>query len=468
MTSNDEIIMGIQFSSYEEKDGLLYFSGAALEEGVWTDANGNIAFYPREVIRAAAKAFEGVDILCEHKLGTVGTILSTAETELGFMVTKGVLRHPASIEAVKSGEKRGLSIGALVRLDVVRRVATEIFSPKEISLVRNPACRTCMLDKDFKEGETSMSENIIENPEVDCEQYSDDAEKYDACQKFVAAIESFRKAQEEWNSLFEKGETEMSTKENIEVTEEPEVTEIAASSEVAEVEVEVEIEASTEEVVEETVEEVEAASEEIVEDVEVEASTEEVTEEVEEVEASTEEVEVEETEVEASTEEVVEEVAEEVEVEASAETVEEVEVEASSHDDAIAELKGLIDDANAKIEALQVEKAALSAEVSVLKAENETMINAEHDRLLGVAMSADPNADQEFLADMGIAQLGAYIETVERLKTPTVGAKRKSVKKESTVELSAPEVDMTLSETKKELTGRDATKAFIDFMSKSQ
>jgi hypothetical protein len=466
MTSNDEILMGIQFASYEEEDGLLYFSGAALEEGVWTDAHGNTAFYPREVIKAAAKSFEGVKVLCEHKLGSVGTILGTAETELGFMVTRGVLRHPASIEAVKSGEKRGLSISALVRLDPIRRVATEIFAPEEISLVRNPACRTCMLDKEItndpdEPAEASMSENTIESPELDCEQYTDDAEKYDACQKFTAAVEAFRKAQEEWNSLFEKGETEMSTKENIEVTDEPEIVEVAAS-EVTKVE------ASAEEVVEETVE-VEAAAEEVIEEVE---ASEEVTDEAEvEVEASAETEVTEEVEALAEsveTEEVeVEEV--EVEVEASTEEIEEtVEIEASSDVDPTAELKALIDQANADIEALKLEKASLSAELSVLKADNEAMTTAEHDRLLGVAMSADPNADETWLATMGNAELEMYIETVERVSAPAVGAKRKSVKKESTVELSAPEVADAPKVVAKELTGIDATEAMISFMSKSQ
>jgi hypothetical protein len=306
-----------------------------------------------------------------------------------------------------------------------------------------------------------MSENTIESPELDCEQYTDDAEKYDACQKFTAAVEAFRKAQEEWNSLFEKGETEMSTKENIEVTDEPEIVEVAAS-EVTKVE------ASAEEVVEETVE-VEAAAEEVIEEVE---ASEEVTDEAEvEVEASAETEVTEEVEALAEsveTEEVeVEEV--EVEVEASTEEIEEtVEIEASSDVDPTAELKALIDQANADIEALKLEKASLSAELSVLKADNEAMTTAEHDRLLGVAMSADPNADETWLATMGNAELEMYIETVERVSAPAVGAKRKSVKKESTVELSAPEVADAPKVVAKELTGIDATEAMISFMSKSQ
>ncbi|MDD3039561.1 hypothetical protein [Bacteroides sp.] len=380
--TNSEVIMGISFS--EDMDqfddaGNLVFSGPALEAGVWTDAHGNTAYYPQEIIKASAPLFVGVDILCEHQGIPIGKILEVEPTDVGFKVTKGIITSKRMAARVLEKKLRGLSIHANVRVDPVRKIVLEIFGAQEISLVKNPACKVCLLDSyKMQDGDETVVET--ENkayesyPEPDCEQFKDSPEIYEACKKFAKAVEVFRKAQEEWHGMFTK-------KEYGDMKE-------SAMSEPEETPIEVE------------------ASAEV--DTETEVETEPEIE----------------TEVEASAE---------AEVEVETETETEIEASAEPEVDALKELTD-------KLEAAQIELAGYRAEISVLTSRVNAYATAERQRLEEAVMSADPNADKEFIATLGAAGLEKYLETVTRMSKPTVGASKKSTRKEeaTTVSLSAP------------------------------
>lgn len=145
---------------HNEETGELIFVGDALEEGAWCGMSGKTAYYPREIIHAAAPGFIGVDFCCEHG-HRIGRVLDVYLTDLGFKI-KGVIWNPDMIAAVLEGRKRGLSIGADIYVDI-RRIVQSIVNIREVSLVSQPACRTCYIN--YPEGETvamSSPEDKIE------------------------------------------------------------------------------------------------------------------------------------------------------------------------------------------------------------------------------------------------------------------------------------------------------------------
>lgn len=255
--TDSEVLMGISFSDDMDQfddAGNLVFSGPALEAGVWTDAHGNTAYYPADVIQAAAPIFIGVDILCEHQGIPIGKILEVEATDAGFKVIKGIITSKRIASRVLEKKLRGLSIHANVKLDPIRKIVLEIFSAQEISLVKNPACKVCMLDNfAIQKGGESLVETETENkeyesyPDPDCEQFKDSPEIYAGCKKFAMAVEVFKKAQEEWHAMFvSEDESAMSAEEEVaEVEAEEEVAEAKEEEEVIEV-AEEEVEASAE------------------------------------------------------------------------------------------------------------------------------------------------------------------------------------------------------------------------------
>ncbi|MDD4247499.1 MAG: hypothetical protein PHT13_00075 [Methanosarcina sp.] len=370
-----DVLLGINFSDDMDQfddAGNLVFSGPALEAGVWTDAHGNTAYYPAEVIKAAAPLFIGVDILCEHQGIPIGKILEVEETDVGFKVTKGIVTSKRMSARVLEKKLRGLSIHANVKLDPIRKIVLEIFGAQEISLVKNPACKVCMLENFAMQdgGETVVEETENKElksyesyPEPDCEQFKDSPDVYSACKEFAKAVEVFRVAQEKWHAMFTKNETG---------------TEMSAESE---------------------------------EELPIEAEAEVV------IEASA-----------------------EIETEAEAET--EVEAEAEAEAEIVASAS---DELERKLEAAQVELAGCKAEISVLTSRVKAFEIAERQKLEESVMSADPNADVGFIATLSAAGLEKYLDTVTRMSKPTVGATKKSIRKEeaSNIVLSAPKTTET-------------------------
>ena len=432
----DEDVVGVAFTSVElsESGTEVYFTGIALETGVWTDSHRNTWFYPLDAIHRGSHLFVGVPVLCRHSSGQVGKILEAINTESGMNV-RGVISHPDSIHAVLSKDLRGLSVGMYMKTDPVKRVLLEITAAKEISLVERPACKVCILDNsmeiksensDARGDEVNEQIEYDEAPEVsleehepeeypmpNCEEFEGDTEKMEACQEFTESISIFRRTQEAWRSVFANNKDEDTDTQN----EETNMTEPKATADKAEikdtVEAEAEVEAKTEM----------EAEVETEEEVIVEAEAEVETEEEVKVEA--------EAEVETEEEVKVEAEAEEVIVETSAE---ELKLTAE-----LSEVKQLLEDSATVLTSTQVQLAETAAELSITKSQLKIIEDKARSDLVGTVMSADPNADVELIDNMSNVQLEAYIDTVSRLSKPKVGSARRTVNAtEKSVEMSSP------------------------------
>lgn len=465
----DEDVIGITFADVElaESGTELYFTGIALETGVWTDKHGTTLFHPLDVIHRTSHMFMGVQVLCRHHAGKVGEITEVINTQNGMKV-RGVLSHPESIQLVLNKTLRGLSVGMRMKIDPVKRILVDIMLAREISLVERPACRVCVLDNGLEikgehseslisqsHSDTMVDEQIKydeaqdvslaeqgpeEYPMPNCEEFKDDTEKYEACQEFSESVSLFRKAQDIWRMIFPKEEEEdeeMDTQnEDTNMTESKPATEIKTEAEIVE---KVELSQT------ETVVDVEAEAEaEVKTKVEVETETEMETTEVEvEVEAEAEvEIEVEaeaEVEVEVKTE-----TETEVEIEAEAEVeVEEVEAEQSAEvlelTAELSEVKQLFENSVTELTSTQVQLAEIAAELSITKSQLKTIEDKTRSELVESVMAADPNADTELVDNMSNVQLEAYKDTVTRLSKPKVGSVRKTVNAtEKSVEMSSP------------------------------
>ena len=449
----DEDVVGVAFTDVElsESGTEVYFTGIALETGVWTDSHRNTWFYPLNAIHRGSHLFVGAPVLCRHSSGQVGKILEVINTETGMNV-RGVITHPDSISAVLSKNLRGLSVGMYMKTDPVKRVLLEITSAKEISLVERPACKVCILDNSMEiksensdaRSDTMDDEKVEydEAPEVsleeqepeeypmpNCEEFEDDAEKLEACQEFSKSVSIFKKAQEVWRSIFVKDEDEDMDTQN----EETNMTESktpADKAEIVETTVKVEAEAEVKMEAVKTESEVTEVEVEAEAEVKVEAAAPEV--------ESTEEVVVEaEAEVVEGTTEV------EVEAEAEVGDVEEVIVEQSAEvlnlTAELSEVKQLLETSKTELAGTQVQLAEVAAELSITKSQLKTIEDKERTDLVAAVMSADPNADTELIDNMSNVQLEAYQETVTRLSKPKVGSVRKTVNAtEKSVEMSSP------------------------------
>ena len=455
----DEDVIGITFADVElaESGTELYFTGIALETGVWTDKHGTTLFHPLDVIHRTSHMFMGVQVLCRHHAGKVGEITEVINTQNGMKV-RGVLSHPESIQLVLNKTLRGLSVGMRMKIDPVKRILVDIMLAREISLVERPACRVCVLDNGLEiKGEhseslisQSHSDTIVdeqikydeaqdvslaeqgpeEYPMPNCEEFKDDTEKYEACQEFSESVSLFRKAQDIWRMIFPKEEEEdeeMDTQnEDTNMTESKPATEIKTEAEIVE---KVELSQT------ETIVDVEAEAE-VKTKVEVETETEMETTEVEvKVEAEV-EIEVEaEAEVEVKTE---------VEIEAEAEVeVKEVEAEQSAEvlelTAELSEVKQLFENSVTELTSTQVQLAEIAAELSITKSQLKIIEDKTRSELVESVMAADPNADTELIDNMSNVQLEAYKDTVTRLSKPKVGSVRKTVNAtEKSVEMSSP------------------------------
>lgn len=459
----DEDVIGITFADLElaESGTELYFTGTALETGVWTDKHGTTLFHPLDVIHKTSHMFMGVQVLCRHNAGKVGEITEIINTQNGMKV-RGILSHPESIRLVLNKTLRGLSVGMRMKIDPVKRILVDIMLAREISLVERPACRVCVLDNGLEikgehseslvsqsHSDTMVDEQIEyeeasdislaeqepeEYPMPNCEEFKDDVEKYEACKEFSESVSLFRKAQDIWRMIFPKEEDEeMDTQnEDTNMTESKPATETKTEAEIVE-----KVELSQNE----TVVDVEAEAE-VETKVEVETETEMETTEVEvEVEAEAEvEIEVEaevEVEVKAETET-------EVEIEAEAEVeIKEVEAEQSAEvlelTAELSEVKQLFENSVTELTSAQVQLAEIAAELSITKSQLKTIEDKTRSELVESVMAADPNADTELIDNMSNVQLEAYKDTVTRLSKPKVGSVRKTVNAtEKSVEMSSP------------------------------
>ena len=154
------MLLGFAFDEVTvDERGYLYFTGTALEEGVWTDMYGHNAFWPRTVIHAGMDGFRGKAITCQHE-AAVGKILDLYPTELGFK-TKGVITSRSVCELINNGTLKGLSVTTEAYVDPLRHIVLQLINQQDISVVTNPACRVCMLENTWIDDMTKVETGTI-------------------------------------------------------------------------------------------------------------------------------------------------------------------------------------------------------------------------------------------------------------------------------------------------------------------
>jgi len=143
-TKQLNVMLGFAFDTLVERDGKLYFTGTALETGVWTGIKGGSLYWPIDAIHDGMDGFHNKPITCMH--GTaVGSVLDIRKTEMGFK-SSGVVTSQRVIQAIKEKKLRGLSVTTDVLIDPVRRTVIKLVNQRDIAIVDEPACRTCMLE----------------------------------------------------------------------------------------------------------------------------------------------------------------------------------------------------------------------------------------------------------------------------------------------------------------------------------
>lgn len=367
--------------NYDQETGHMYITGAALEEGAWIGAGGSFAYYPRDVIRRHARDFIGVPLYCNHGY-EIGEVLDARPTPLGFEID-AVIKHQDTIQSVIRGDMSGLSIGATIIFNE-RRVVTRLEDFAEISVVKNPACKTCRIDPGrFVKDRVTMSEDTSDKEVAAFKELYAAAETFSAAKAKLSAVvlDAVGTPTNETDQITASGETEDDNEEN---------------------------QMSEEELKEGVAEGTEAGADEV--------KTEEP---------------VVETEGEAVTEEV------EGEGEAEGEGEEE-EVEETVTLSAFNELKEQVDALAASNEAKDVEIAKMTATLSAYETDAEAKEASEKATLMAGILDVAPNANKEVLEGMSVVQLSAYKETAEDLASPVIGNEKQS---KQDVTLSAPVVD---------------------------
>lgn len=287
--------------------GYMYFTGTALEEGVWSDMYGHTAFWPRNIIHAGMEGFRGKAITCQHE-ASVGRILDLYPTELGFKA-KGVITSKTVCNLIQLKKLKGLSVTTDAYVDPVRKIVLQLVNQQDISVVTDPACRVCMLENT-------------------------------------------------WTDNMENVETET-------------IVEVAAASEVK---------ADVIDVV--------AAAPEVTLTADVVETPEIVTAELSATETT--------------------------------ETIVADNSEMEALNMRLSAYEAQLEDYKAKIAEQEIMIAQLSAEVSVVRAQNEELAGKQREELIGAIMSADPNADKAILEKTSNDALGAYLQTVMRLSQKKV------------------------------------------------
>jgi|GEM_PF-3173029 len=368
--------------NFDQERNELYITGAALEEGAWYGVSGQPTFYPRDVIHKYAHNFIGVDLRCEHGY-TIGTVLDARLTELGFEID-AVVTHYDSIQAILRGDKKGLSINATIQTNE-RRMATAFVRYEEISVVGEPACRTCMINPpgSITEDRIAMSEDKTITEQVE------------AYAKLKECADNFKAARDNLSNVLlgTKDQPTDSEDEVVTMSEEQKTEEVQETTEVVE----------------------EAPAAEVAEG--------EATPETNAEGEATPEGEATEVEGEGETE-----------PEGEGETEEEDTVTLSDFN----AVKDEVTTLKAQLEAKDVQIAEMTAKLSIFTAQAAAKDAAERDSLMTSILSLDPNADKAVLDGMTNVQLSAYKATAEELAKPVVGAAKKSAQD---VKLSAPKTE---------------------------
>lgn len=157
-----KMLLGFAFDEIiTDERGYMYFTGTALEEGVWSDMYGNTAFWPKDIIHAGMEGFRGKAITCQHE-AAVGRVLDVFPTDLGFKA-KGVITSKSVGELVATGVLKGLSVTTEAYVDPIRKIVLGLINQQDISVVTNPACRVCMLENTWIDNMTDKVTEVVES-----------------------------------------------------------------------------------------------------------------------------------------------------------------------------------------------------------------------------------------------------------------------------------------------------------------
>ena len=163
---NVQLGFNISNYNYDNNTDLLFISGPALEEGVWSDSVGGTFFYPTRIIQEAASEFENSDFVCEHNHLRIGKVTNVALNENGFSIN-GYFDHKKSIDAVINKRKLGFSIAATVKVNPITRVVEKIYNIQHVALVESPACKICGITSAVTdEGNVIMASRKVKTEEV--------------------------------------------------------------------------------------------------------------------------------------------------------------------------------------------------------------------------------------------------------------------------------------------------------------
>lgn len=163
---NVQLGFNISNYNYDNNTDLLFISGPALEEGVWSDSVGGTFFYPTRIIQEAASEFENSDFVCEHNHLHIGKVTNVALNENGFSIN-GYFDHKKSIDAVINKRKLGFSIAATVKVNPITRVVEKIYNIQHVALVESPACKICGITSAVTdEGNVIMASRKVKTEEV--------------------------------------------------------------------------------------------------------------------------------------------------------------------------------------------------------------------------------------------------------------------------------------------------------------
>ena len=211
--------------SFTESDNKMTFVGTALETGMYADSfSKSPHVFPTEVIHESMEQFKGVPITIEHSGKPAGVVDDVIRTENGFDI-HGTLTCPTAMEYVKQHEKLGLSIECDAELDKDAVTVTRLHDVKAISLVKTPACSSCLINSAQIENMTihhlAMSK-IEEN--VSCSCSSDNETAVSPVEETITTTITTEPVPEPVVQTTEPEQIENNSPEEIKMTEEKTVT----------------------------------------------------------------------------------------------------------------------------------------------------------------------------------------------------------------------------------------------------
>jgi len=138
---DSDILLSGEIRAWEETPDGLKVHGRALSFGVW-----NGFYWPPEVIeKSPLNEFDNMIIDVEHDTSKVAGVILKKEVKGPDVNVDFIVHDYETMEKIKNGEYKGLSIDAKVSADPVRRVVTGIKRYTRLTVCKNPACKVCYI-----------------------------------------------------------------------------------------------------------------------------------------------------------------------------------------------------------------------------------------------------------------------------------------------------------------------------------